>query len=205
CIAFMLSGQSSSSRSSSSLSAYSVILSIHWRSGLRTTGWPPSSLQTRKLSRHRRVRGANLAATRFANNRVAAKFAPRTLRCLDNFLVCKDCSQVFAVPDWHFSCVGKAPLIELEEDPLGPAVIVWCVSRNFAVPVVTEAEALELGPEVLDVPCCRNAGMGAGCNCVVFSGQSEGVEAHGVQYCVTLHPQESAVNIGSCVAQIGRA
>ena len=43
CMSFRDSGQSNSSKSSSKRSAYSVILNIHCRMGLRTTGCPPRS------------------------------------------------------------------------------------------------------------------------------------------------------------------
>ena len=57
----------------------------------------------------------------------------------------------FAPPDRHFGFVGEAFLEELEENPLRPFEVFGVGGVDFAVPVVGEAEHLDLAAERVDV------------------------------------------------------
>ena len=71
-----------------------------------------------------------------------------------------DIVDLFAAPALGFefgdrssflSFLVKVGVIELEEDPLGPANVVGVGGVDFAVPVIAEAKGFELAPEVVDI------------------------------------------------------
>ena len=59
---------------------------------------------------------------------------------------------------------------QVEEYPLGPAIVFGVGSVKFAVPVVAEAEAFYLAADVVDVVFGGDAGVGAGLDGVLFGG-----------------------------------
>ena len=75
----------------------------------------------------------------------------------------------------------------LEEDPLGPLVVVRQGGGDLVGPVEGVAHPLHLVLEVLHVPGGDDMGMGVGLDGVVLRGQAEGIEAHGEQHVVALH------------------
>ena len=83
--------------------------------------------------------------------------------------------------------VDQALLEQAGEEPLLPAVVLRVAGRELALPVVTEAELLELAAHVVDVlpgPARRrHAVLDGG----VLGRQAEGVPAHGLQDVAALH------------------
>ena len=96
--------------------------------------------------------------------------------------------------------VGVVPGVQQDqEDMLGPAEVLHVGGGQFPVPVVAEAEHLELAAEVVDVFLGRLPGGGPRAFRVLFGGQSEGVPAHRVHHARPAHPLVAADNIGGRV------
>ena len=91
-------------------------------------------------------------------------------------------------------------VVNFEEDPLSPAIIVWIGGINFAVPVVGEAEGLDLAAKIIDVLLGGVAWVGAGLDGILFGRQSEGVPAHGVEDIMAEHSAISAEDVRSGIA-----
>jgi len=88
----------------------------------------------------------------------------------------------------HGGLVGQALLIELEEDPLGPLVVVGVRGVHHPVPVKAEAQPLELAGEAGDILPGDHGGMDVVFDGVVLRGQAEGVKAHGEEDVIAVHP-----------------
>ena len=94
------------------------------------------------------------------------------------------------------SAIGRAllglrvvPGVEdLQEDPLGPAVVVGVGGRDRAPVVVAQAQPAQLRPVPLDVRLGGDPRVRAGLHRVLLGGQAERVEAHRVQHVVAGHP-----------------
>ena len=95
-----------------------------------------------------------------------------------------------------FAAVDKAVFIELEEEPLVPAVIFGQTGDDFAFPIVDGAHGAELAAHVLDVAHGPGVGVDAVADGGVFGGEAEGVEAHGVEDVEALHSPEAGVGVG---------
>ena len=89
---------------------------------------------------------------------------------------------------------------EHEEDPLRPAHISRIGRRQFAAPVVTEPEHLELAAEGVDVALGTLARRGAGADRVFLGRQAEGIEAHRMHDARAPHPLEPREDVGGRVA-----
>ena len=97
--------------------------------------------------------------------------------------------------------LGVVPGVEqLQEDPLRPAEIVRIGGIDLAVPVVAEAEHLDLPAEVVDVLLRGDARMRAGLDGVLLGGQAEGVPAHRMQHVEAAHAPVAAQDVGGGVA-----
>ena len=97
--------------------------------------------------------------------------------------------------------LGVVPGVEeLQEDPLRPAEIVGIGGVDFAVPVVAEAEHLDLPAEGVDVLLRGEARMRAGLDGVLLGGQAEGVPAHRVQHVEAAHALVAGQDVGGGVA-----
>ena len=88
---------------------------------------------------------------------------------VDDFFVGEHGAQLGTPPDGAFVDVREAFGEELEEDPLGPAVILGVRRREFALPVIRKAEGFDLALEVDDVGCGVRCRVGACFYCVLFS------------------------------------
>ena len=75
----------------------------------------------------------------------------------------------------------EVAIVNLQEDPLGPAYVSWIRGIYLAIPVVTEAKHLELAPEVIDVVLCIDSWMLPGLPGMLFRGQAERVPPHRVE------------------------
>jgi len=74
------------------------------------------------------------------------------------------------------------------------------VGGNLTIPVVAEAQALDLFAEVLDILFGGRPWMGAGLDGIVLRRQAERIEAHRMEDVVSVHPEESAVDIGGGIS-----
>ncbi len=97
--------------------------------------------------------------------------------------------------DRGLGAVGQAGLVELQEEPLRPFVVLGQAGDDLAAPVVDGAHGLQLAAHVLDVLHGPGEGMDAALDGGVLRRQAEGVEAHGMQHVVALHPLEAGVDI----------
>ena len=86
-----------------------------------------------------------------------------------------------APPLVAFLLVGEAGFVELEEAPLGPAVVFGVGSVDFAAPVNGVTELLGLFAEVLDVGGGSGLRRDAGFDGVILGGQTKGVIAEGAK------------------------
>ena len=91
--------------------------------------------------------------------------------------------------------VGEAGVEELEEEPLGPLVVVGEGGDDLSIPVVDGTDALELAAHVFDVAHGPDVGMDAVLDGGVLGGEAEGVEAHGVEDVVALHAAEAGMDV----------
>ena len=103
----------------------------------------------------------------------------------------------------RFGLIGggvEPRVIELEEDPLGPAEVFGIGGIDFAIPVVAEAERLDLASEVIDVGFGGDAGVLAGFDGVLFGGEAEGIPAHWMEHVVASGTLVAGEDIGGSVA-----
>jgi len=96
-----------------------------------------------------------------------------------------------------FAVVG---VVDLKENPLGPFDVAGVCGADFTVPIVGEAQGLELGAEGGDVFFCGDAGMLSGLDGVLFCRQAEGVPAHGMEDVFSVHTMVAGKDVGCCVA-----
>jgi hypothetical protein len=117
-----------------------------------------------------------------------------------DLLVGQDRAERRAEVDRHLGLVGQAPLVELEEDPLGPLVVVGLAGRELAVPVVGQAQARELVLERRDVARGDRARVDVLALGLALGGQAEAVPAHDPQDVVAHHPLGPGDDVGRGVA-----
>ncbi len=97
--------------------------------------------------------------------------------------------------------IGVVPgVVDLEKDPLRPLVVVGIGRIDLAVPVVREAERLDLAAEGVDVGLGGDPGVRIGLDRVLLGGQAEGVPAHRVQHVEPAHSLVAAQDVGGRVA-----
>ena len=98
--------------------------------------------------------------------------------------------------------VGVVPgAVDLQEDPLGPAVEVGVGGGEDAAAVVAQAEAAELALHVGDVGLGGHARVLSGLDGVLLGGQAERVVAEGVQHVGAEHPVVAGEHVGRDVTQ----
>jgi hypothetical protein len=90
---------------------------------------------------------------------------------------------------------------DLQEDPLGPLVVVRVDRGERPALVVAQTQPAQLGLHVLDVGLGGHARVRAGLHGVLLGGQAEGVEAQGVQDVVAGHALEAREDVGGDVPQ----
>ena len=82
--------------------------------------------------------------------------------------------------------VREAPLVELQEQPLGPFVIGWISGGQFVPPVDHQPGTLKLTAEIADVLRYKVRGMGPDLQREILGVDSERVEAEGLEHRVAL-------------------
>ena len=96
---------------------------------------------------------------------------------------------------------GVVPgVVDRQEDELRPAEVVGVGRIDLAVPVVTEAQRLDLPAERVHIRGGGQPRVGAGLAGVLLGRQTEGVPAHRVQHVEAVHPLEAGEDVGRRVA-----
>ena len=90
---------------------------------------------------------------------------------------------------------------QLQEDPLGPAVVARVGGGELAARVVAQPEPAELAPHGVDVLGGGDRRVPARLDGVLLGGQAEGVEPEGMQDVVAPHAPEAGVGVGGDVAE----
>src|SRR5690606_14975363 len=98
--------------------------------------------------------------------------------------------------------LGVVPgVVDLQEDPLRPPVVVDVGGRDGPAGVVAQPQAAQLPPHVGDVRLGGHPRVLARLHRVLLGGQAEGVVAHRVQDVEAQHPLVAGVDVGADVAQ----
>jgi hypothetical protein len=92
-------------------------------------------------------------------------------------------------------------LKHLNESPLSPLIILRLTGSDFAAPIETETDFIELLPVTLNVVGCSNGRMLACLNGVLFSGQAVSIVTHRMQHIVSLQSLISCHYVGGYIAQ----
>ena len=90
--------------------------------------------------------------------------------------------------DLALLAIGQSALVELEEEPLVPAVVLRQTGRDLTRPVVGEPKALHLRLHIVDIvqgPLARRHVVRNG---RVFRRQTERIPSHGMEHVVAVHP-----------------
>mmetsp|Transcript_66760 Transcript_66760/g.161182 ORF Transcript_66760/g.161182 Transcript_66760/m.161182 type:complete len:863 (-) Transcript_66760:217-2805(-) len=165
--------------------------------GLRAL-WPVDPARLEVVGEAVGVRGdlQHPLAQRHPDDREAATLG----ETVDDLLVGEHGAELGAPVDELLVLEGEAALEELQEDPLGPLDVPHVGRRQLALPVVREAERLELPLEVCDVLLGRLFGVRPRVDGVLLGRKAEGVPAHGMQHVVVLHPPVPRHDVRSGVA-----
>ena len=123
------------------------------------------------------MRKNHCSSWRASHRRPAALAAP-----VDDLLVGEHGLVLRAPVDRRLGAVGQPALVELQEDPLGPAVVARLVGGQLARPVERDPPGVELALEGLDRLRGRLARVLAAADRVVLGRQAEGVVADRVQH-----------------------
>ncbi len=119
---------------------------------------------------------------------------------VDHLLIRQYSLTVVAPVDRGFFAIGESLLVEVEEPPLCPAVVVGVAGGDLARPVVAKAETFNLTGEVGDVCVGGLVGVDACLDRVVLRGQTEGIPAHGVEDLLAVHARLATDDVGRGVA-----
>ena len=92
-------------------------------------------------------------------------------------------------------------VVDLQEDPLRPPVVVDVGGRRTAPRVVAEPERAQLALHVRDVLLGGDARVRARLHRVLLGRQAERVVAHRVQHVEAVHALEARVHVGGDVAE----
>ena len=106
---------------------------------------------------------------------------------LDYFLVGKHALAAGAPVHGHGRLIRQSVFVELEENPLGPLIIIGVRGIDDPIPVEGIAQHMELTGKVLDILPGYDGRMDMVFDCKVLGGQTKGVEADGEQYVFALH------------------
>jgi len=90
---------------------------------------------------------------------------------------------------------------QLQEDPLGPLVVVDVRCGQLAIPVVAQAQGLELTKHVVNVLLRRDPRVDAVFNCELLSRQAKCIKSHRVQHVEAAHPLVAGHDVGRDIPQ----
>ncbi len=85
------------------------------------------------------------------------------------------------------------------EAPLRPLVVVGVAGGDFTIPVVGQAQLLQLRLHLGNVLVRPGGGVNAPVDGGIFGRQAKGVPAHGVEHTVALHSLEAGDDISNCI------
>jgi hypothetical protein len=91
-------------------------------------------------------------------------------------------------------------VVDLQEDPLRPADVLRVGGVYLPLPIVAQAQRLDLAAEGVDVLGGGEARVRPGLDGVLLGGQAERIPAHRVQHMLAAHPLIAGENIGGGVA-----
>ena len=95
----------------------------------------------------------------------------------------------------HFLLIGQTMLEELQENPLGPLVVIGIGGIDFPGPVKGETQALELVLEVGYIVLGDDFRVDVILDGIVLGGQTKGVPAHGIENIIAFHTALAGQNI----------
>ena len=107
---------------------------------------------------------------------------------LDDLLVSQHALAGGAPVHRHGGLIGQTVLVQLEENPLSPLVVIGVSGVHTPVPVEGVAQHVELPGEVFDVLLGDDGGGDVVFDGEVLGGQAEGIVADGQQDIVAVHP-----------------
>ena len=113
----------------------------------------------------------------FLHNGAAAALA----NAVDDFLVGQHDLAAGAVVDGGLFLISQALFEELDEDPLGPLVVLGVSGVDLTIPIEGQAQGFQLALEAGHVLGGDDFGVDVVLQGVVLGGQAESVPAHGVQ------------------------
>ena len=124
----------------------------------------------------------------FANNGATTAF---TGAIGQNLLVRQNGIATWTPVGWRLGAIGQAVLVELQEQPLCPLVIVRQAGDYFTLPVPLSAHHTQLFTHFVDVGQCPGT-----CLYAVFDGgilrrQAKGIETDGLHNVIALHAFEA--------------
>ena len=126
--------------------------------------------------------------------------APAALAAaINDFLVGESRLAGVTPVDGHLGLVGQPLIEELQEDPLRPLVVLGICCVDLTIPVVGEAELLDLAAESVDVAISRLGRVRPRLDGVVLGRQTERVPAHGMQHVHAAHALVAAEDVGGRV------
>mmetsp|Transcript_11891 Transcript_11891/g.36151 ORF Transcript_11891/g.36151 Transcript_11891/m.36151 type:complete len:334 (-) Transcript_11891:397-1398(-) len=108
-------------------------------------------------------------------------------QAVNHLLVGKDCAEGRAPVHRDLGLVRESLLEELEEDPLGPLVVIRICCADLPRPVEGEAERLELLPKPAHIRCGRVPRVGPRVYRVLLRGKSKGIPTHGMHHLLSKH------------------
>ena len=91
--------------------------------------------------------------------------------------------------------VGQAAIEQLNEQPLGPAVVVAVTGRLFPIPVDGQTKPLQLTSHLLDIAVGPVPWIDVAFDRSVLRWKSEGIPAHGMEHRPAAHPLNSCDHI----------
>jgi len=99
----------------------------------------------------------------------------------------------------RFLFVGEIVLVELEKQPLCPAIVVGKASGDLAIPIVLDPPGTELFLRFGDVGESPLAGVDSTVDCGVLGGKSKCIPPHRIQDVVAPHDVEAGHHIADDV------
>ncbi len=120
---------------------------------------------------------------------------------IHHLFVCKDCLAVGTPVDRCIFAVRQPVLVQLQKEPLIPAIVVGITRCEQCIPVEHAAQRLQLfrhGVNVLQRAVFR---MDAGLDRIVFCRQTERIEADWLKDLVTAHLLHARPGIGRCIIE----
>ena len=84
--------------------------------------------------------------------------------------------------------IGQAAIEQLEEQPLGPAVVIAVTGRLFPIPVDGQTQLLQLTPHLLDIAVSPVPWIDVALDRSVFRWKSEGIPSHRMKHRSAAHP-----------------